>query len=108
MPFERPARQATPRATAALADLEATMERVVNVILEKLGEPLLTLNEAIGLQLYTRPLYATQHSTTQNRHNSSQLTPSNAMLLQCCTQVCQVQCRASRHQERGSNPQGTR
>ena len=48
-----------------LADLEATMEQIVNVILKKLGEPLLTLNEAIGLRLYTGPLYATQHSTTQ-------------------------------------------
>ena len=48
-----------------LAELEADMERLVNVVLKKLGEPLLTIEEAIGLRLYTGPLYATQHSTIQ-------------------------------------------
>ena len=36
-----------------LAELKAAMERLVNVILKKLGEPLATLEEAVGLRLYT-------------------------------------------------------
>ena len=45
---------------------------------------------------------------TQHNPQSTQLVTTDTPqrdALQCCTQVCQVQCRASRHQERGANPQ---
>ena len=48
---------AQPRQPQPVAQIEASMERCVNVQLRPLGEPEMTLVEAIGLREYTGPLF---------------------------------------------------
>ena len=74
---------AEPRRPRSLADLEAAMEAGANEELRKLGEPEMSMDEVVGLRLYTGPLFVKYNGVLRGL-NSAVPSLQRALVNLCC------------------------